>query len=489
MDGAPSFFFGAQMSGAEAERRMIVEVDRTLLSPARTIVPAGTRLLSLGDPVDRIWIVLDGHVQLTRTVDGREVVFHERTAGRLVGLLAMARGEPAYFDTTAVTDLTTITLTLEELDRALRGNPVLESYFITVLLRSLARRHLRAVELRVEVDRLNRDLADDRDRLGRALADLEAAQAQMVEQASMATLGRVAAGIGHELNNPIAAIQRAAEFLTEDLSALAEADGADPMAGRFLERALARPPVSTREEREQLRVLADQLGDDGLARRLVSLGIGDRVQFEEAFGRLDGSELEEALTSAERHHGLGTSLRNIRSAAARIGDLTGSLRSYARAGREITPGIDIREGIEETLLLLGHELRGIEVIREYDEVPGITAYAGQINQVWTNLIHNAVREMGDEGTLTIRTGAVPAGVRVEVADTGPGIPREHLDDVFDMHFTTHDGRVDFGLGLGLRLCKDIVGRHGGSIEVESEPGDTCFIVTLPLEPPTGLEVS
>ncbi|MBU1493745.1 MAG: cyclic nucleotide-binding domain-containing protein [Actinobacteria bacterium] len=489
MDGAPPLFFGAQMSGAEAERRMIVEVDRTLSSPARTIVPAGTRLLSLGDPVDRIWIVLDGQVQLTRTVDGREVVFHERTAGRLVGLLAMARGEPAYFDTTAVTDLTTITLTLEDLDRALRGNPVLESYFITVLLRSLARRHLRAVELRVEVDRLNRDLAADRDRLERALADLEAAQAQMVEQASMATLGQLAAGIGHELNNPIAAIQRAADFLTEDLAALVESAGADAPAGRFLQRALTRPPVSTRDEREQRRVMAEHVGDDDLARRLVAVGVGDSSEFEAVFGGLDAAHLEEALATVERYHGLGTSLRNIRSAAARIGGLTGSLRSYARPGRELTPGIDVREGIEETLLLLGHELRGIEVIREYDDVPGITVFAGQVNQVWTNLIHNAAREMGGAGTLTVRTAAVPEGVRVEVADTGPAIAPEHLEEVFDMHFTTHGGRVDFGLGLGLRLCKDIVARHGGSIEVESAPGDTRFIVTLPVEPPEGLEVS
>ncbi|MCJ7726935.1 MAG: HAMP domain-containing histidine kinase, partial [Acidimicrobiia bacterium] len=158
-------------------------------------------------------------------------------------------------------------------------------------------------------------------------------------------------------------------------------------------------------------------------------------------------------------------------------------------GRELTPGIDVREGIEETLLLLGHELRGIEVIREYDDVPGITVFAGQINQVWTNLIHNAVREMAGSGTLTVRTSTVAEGVRVEVSDTGPGIAPEHRDEVFTMHFTTHDGRVDFGLGLGLRLCKDIVARHGGSIEVESEPGDTRFVVTLPVEPPAGLEVS
>ncbi len=490
MEESLSFFIDAEIPDEEVVRRMIDEIDRTLGAPDRQVIPAGSRLLDHGQKVEQIWIVLDGRVRLSRTVDGRELVFHYRTSGRVVGLLAVARNQPAYFDSTAVTDLTVITLTLEDLDRALSSNPILAVHFVTVLLRSLARRNLRSVELRVEVDRLNQDLAADRDRLAGALGELEEIQTRLVEQDRMATLGQLAAGVGHELNNPIAAIGRATDFLSEDLAALPAAAVDDQLMSRFLNAALDRPPVSTRVEREHRKALLAELADEKLARRLVAVGITDIESFEETLGGLDDADLDARLAEVERYHGLGTSLRNIRSAVGRVGDLVGSLRSYARAGRELTPGIDVRDGMEETLLLLGHELRGIEVIRDYGEVPPVTGFIGQINQVWTNLIHNAVRAMGDTGTLTVRTApSEDSGVRVQIIDTGPGIAPEIQDEIFDMHFTTHNGRVDFGLGLGLRLCKDIVTRHGGSIDVDSSPGRTCFTVTLPVQPPEGLEAS
>jgi signal transduction histidine kinase len=482
-----SFFIDAGIADDEVERRMIAAVDRAFDTPERRMIPAGTRLLAHGDAVERIWIVLEGRVRLSRNVDGRELVFHDRTAGRVVGLLAMARNQPAYFDSTAATDLTVVTLTFEDLDRALRADPVLAVHFVTVLLRSLARRNLRSVELRIEVDRLNRDLAADRDRLAAALDDLEDAQTRIIQQGQMATLGQLAAGIGHELNNPIAAIERAADFLSQDLSELSAGTGDDRMMSRFLTAALERPPVSTRVEREQRRALARELGDDDLARRLVAIGITDEAAYRATLGGLDAEARESRLAEVERYHGLGTSLRNIRSAAGRISDLVGSLRSYARAGRELTPDIDVCEGLEETLLLLRHELHGIEIVRDYGEVPPITGYSGRLNQVWTNLIHNAARAMGGGGTLTVRTAPAGPGIRVEIADTGPGIAPEHLPEIFDMHFTTYDGRVGFGLGLGLRLSKDIVTRHGGTIAVESRPGRTVFTVTLPPEPPPDSE--
>lgn len=122
--------------------------------------------------------------------------------------------------------------------------------------------------------------------------------------------------------------------------------------------------------------------------------------------------------------------------------------------------------------------------RRYEDVPRITARPGELNQVWTNLIVNAVQVMQGTGSLEVVTDAPdPTTVQVQIIDTGPGISPEDVDRIFDLAFTTKQGRVDFGLGLGLRIAQDIVTQHHGSIDVESEPGRTCFTVTLPVHQP------
>ena len=144
-------------------------------------------------------------------------------------------------------------------------------------------------------------------------------------------------------------------------------------------------------------------------------------------------------------------------------------------------GVDLREGLDETLLLLAHRMRDITVERRYEPVPLITARPGELNQVWTNLIVNAVQVMEGRGTLEVVTDAPSAGtVRVAVIDSGPGIAPDDVERLFDLSFTTKQGRVDFGLGLGLRIAQDIVTRHRGTIAIESKPGRTCFAVTLPV---------
>ena len=183
----------------------------------------------------------------------------------------------------------------------------------------------------------------------------------------------------------------------------------------------------------------------------------------------------------KRFHRIGTSLRSVDAASQRIVKLVGSLRAYVRSD-ELVEHFDVRTGIEETLLLLGHELGHVEVEKSYaEDLPMISGYPGDLNQVWTNLITNAIQAM-DEGNprLTIDVSSTEDGnVAVCIADNGCGIPEENLDKIFEPAFTTKAGRVEFGLGLGLQIVKDIVVRHKGSIEVESEPGRTCFKVILP----------
>jgi signal transduction histidine kinase len=464
------FLADRDLDDDEVERAVIDEIDRVLDRPERRAVPAGTQLVAAGDPVDGVLLVLDGDVRLSRTAAGREIVFHQNTTGRIIGLLALARMRPAVFDVVAVSDVTVLPVSLGDLDRAFRASQTLAVHFAAVLVRSLARRNLRAIELRIERDRLAQDLAAERDRLAEALERLTSAQTHLVESDRLATLGRLVAGIAHELNNPVAALLRATEYLRADVPEVV-GDRADVIGG-----ALERAPMSTRDERTARRELAGEVGER-VAERLVAAGITDTAAYRELLEA--GLDAEEAAATLERLAGVGTALRNVNSAAERIGALVRSLRSYARDNGASTTECDVREGIAESLQLLGHELHGIEVVRDFEDPGALRGHPGALNQVWTNLINNALQAMEGEGTLIIRTRPGPDAVTVEVEDSGPGIPPDDIGRIFDMHFTTKGGRVEFGLGLGLRIAQDVVERHGGSIDVASEPGRTVFTVTLP----------
>ena len=179
-------------------------------------------------------------------------------------------------------------------------------------------------------------------------------------------------------------------------------------------------------------------------------------------------------------------LDEITDSVGRISGLLASARQYTQMDRAPLQTVDVHELLDATLTMLSHKLgEGIKVVREYDRsIPQIVAYPGELNQVWTNLIDNAIEAMGDDGTLTVRTRANEGRVAVEIADTGPGVPAEIRSRVFEPFFTTKD--IGKGTGLGLDIAwRIVVGRHGGEMSLESEPGDTRFLVELPLRPSTG----
>lgn len=475
-----SFLDDRALTDDEVEELVIQEIDRALDNPPRTTVPAGTRILSAGDPVDGIRVVVDGRVNLALEVDDRSIGFHARTAGRVIGLNTIARSHTkALFNVEAIEDTTFIPLTLEQLDEALRHSPTLAIHLVSVLLRGMARRNRRSIELRLQVDRLARDLEKERDELAATLDRLNRTQARLIESEKLATLGQLAAGVGHELNNPAAVVSRATDFLAEDIEHLTAGTPGGEVFVDAVRVAREREPVSTRVKRQQRNDLAEALGDRSLAKRLVEVGITTKDQYEERFA--DSPDPEAHLDRMERFQRIGTTLRNVDAAATRIVRLVGSVRSYSRSD-EVVEAFDVRAGIEETLLLLGHDLGHVDVETTYAaNLPMVTGYPGDLNQAWTNLISNAIQAMEEDGArLAIEVGATDDGnVGVCIIDNGHGIPEENLEKIFEPAFTTKAGRVEFGLGLGLQIVKDIVVRHNGSITVESEPGRTCFRVLLP----------
>lgn len=476
-----SFIEDLGLSDEEVESNMIQEIDRTLSTPPRETFKAGTILLEEGQHVENIWILLSGRVRLYRQLGPREVVFHSNTVGPVIGLMAMANQRNSFFTCRAATDIEVIPIDHANLLRALKESPLLQIHFVTVLLRSLIRRNRRAVELQMEVNKLMKTLAGERDQLTTALDQLQETQTLLVEQEKMATLGQLAAGVAHELNNPMAAIKRATDFLQEDVESISHHHDDGETMRAMVGAALNESPVSTREIRSRRDALADDLGDRELARRLVEVGLFTREDYAAHFSSVPAESIDERLGQLRHYYQLGKSLRNLRTCEARISALVRSLRSYARAEQGGPEDVDLQVGLEETLLLFGRGLHDVEVEREFGHPPRVVCLASEINQVWTNLIANAIQAMGGRGRLRIRTDAPDGGhVRVRITDNGPGIEEENLERIFDVNFTTRQGRVDFGLGIGLPICRDIVNRHGGTLDVASRPGETCFTVVLPV---------
>ena len=473
------------MSDDKIEAEMIDEFDRLLDHPERRKYEPADVLVNEGEEPGTIWIILSGRVKLYRTIEGDDVTFHSESAGRIVGLMSLSLQSPVFFSCRAVTETTALVLSREQVSSAIHRSPGLSNYLITVILRSMARRNRRSAQLLVQVRKLNHRLADQRDELAATLAELRATQDRLVDTTKMATLGNLAAGMAHELNNPISAILKTAEHLNQDIEGLisnvpdlAVAAAAIPAAKRI-------PPRSTRDERRLRNQLAKELGiNPNMAARLVAAGVEDREDFERYRGLAKTTPDEVVIQQLDHAGQIGSSLRNITNCSSRVAALVRSLKVYARADEHHLEKTDLNSTLDDVLLILANRLRDIDLVKHYADLPLLLANPSQLQQVWTNLISNAVQAVGDPGLVTITTSSPrPGWLRVEVEDNGVGIPEEARDHLFEARFTTRSGRVEFGLGLGLPISRNIIQQHGGDIRFESQSGRTVFTVDLPDTPP------
>jgi signal transduction histidine kinase len=243
-----------------------------------------------------------------------------------------------------------------------------------------------------------------------------------------------------------------------------------------------------RADREQ--ALSSWLAHHGIVRAwtitppLAATGV-DLAWCERAASILEGSALAPGLEWVASTFSAATLLGEVKESTRRISELVAAVRSYSQLDRASMQQIDVTDGLDSTLVMLGHKLRdGVTVVREYSaDVPRIEAYAGELNQVWTNLIDNAVDAMDGRGTLRVATRVEDDSVVVEIGDTGPGMPPQVARRAFEAFYTTKD--VGEGTGLGLDIARRIVvERHGGTITIDSRPGDTVLRVRIPVRPPS-----
>jgi signal transduction histidine kinase len=435
--------------------------------------PAGTEVSVEGEPAECFFVLLDGTMSMVRLVGGSEVetvrTSHRGVYSGAVQFYFGDRLEQRYPATVrAVTDCRFL---------ALPAGPFAEVF---------RRWYPMAVHLLEGMfvgQRNSAELVGQRERL--------------------LALGKLTAGLTHELNNPAAAAGRATDALRDrfagmrhKLAMLSEGkiDGAMLRSLTGLQEEFVARIAGARElralERSDLEDgLGDWLQEHGVAQPwelagiFVAAGLGpddlDRVTV-----AVDPSFLEPALRWLAYTVETETLLREVADSTSRISSLVEAAKQYSQMDRTPHQPTDLHTGLDATLVMLGGKVApGVTVVKDYDrDLPKVPAYAGELNQVWTNLIVNALDAMSGDGTLTIRTGRDGDRALVEIADTGPGIPAELRSRVFEPFFTTKP--VGQGTGLGLDVSwRIVVKRHGGDLRVTSSPGDTRFQVLLPLTEP------
>jgi signal transduction histidine kinase len=366
-------------------------------------------------------------------------------------------------------------------------------------------------ELEQKVELRTAELTHMNEELGRAISELRETQDQLILSERLAGLGQLVAGVAHEINSPSAAIRGTIDSLANEvrrLTALShelasigltatERDELLRVAAALGGHAGVRRIPSPAAVRRAARELRGELEAVGLlpdhateaARQLAELDLPVETSAQLRALVAGGGELEAADRGrrarvvvgyvAEYVH-LHRGLNAIDHAIRRIQRIVGGLKSYSHLDQDAgMQEADVHEGIEETVELLDHLLaRGIKVTRRYGAIPRIPVYVDELNQVWTNLLHNAVQALDGQGEIAIETEAARGGVVVRVIDDGArGIPAEVRGRMFDPFFTTKPRGE--GSGLGLSIVRRILDRHGGTIEVESMPGRTCFEVFLP----------
>jgi signal transduction histidine kinase len=436
------------------------QVQCVLERGSEYVFQAGDVVFNEGDAALYFYVLLEGSIQVTKRVGTQETTLALHTqAGAFTGEIPLLTGTPYV-----------ATARMAKAGKVLRYSVATFRSLLTICPGMLN------VILNVLITRIQNT------------------EIITMQQEKLFALGKLSAGLAHELNNPAAAAQRAVEQLRDVIGSDTTSMPQDQQASAFtafrqeaLQHAttisLLDPLVKSDHEDELAFWLEEHNVADGwqLAATFVEVGL-ERAWFDELAGQIGEDYLASFIVSLEKTLQIQSSLHVLKQSTQRISTLVQAIKSYSYMDQAPMQEIDVHEGLESTLTILSHELKNIEVVRKYDDtLPRICAYGSELNQVWTNLLDNAVDAMAGKGQIVLSTRRENEDVVVEIADNGPGIPEEIQVRIFEPFFTTKG--VGKGTGLGLDIAyRVIVGHHKGDLQVVSSPGSTRFIARLPLNP-------
>jgi signal transduction histidine kinase len=438
------------------------------LSEAITLqqLEKGEMLFEEGDQGDVMYLIDSGEIEILKTSAERQVLLNVLNAGDVVGEMALLDESPRMAGARAGAPTSLLAIKKATFDNLLDQSPsAARSMFDTVIER------------------------------------LRSTEGLLRQSERMAQLGTLTAGVAHELNNPAAAVKRGAAQLAESVESYAASQRAiaglalspaqeDALSTLLTEvgKAAISPPEIDPLDRSDLEYelqiwLEERNIDDAwqIGPDLVNAGF-TREKLD-SLDRSFGIEAAPVIAIlASKSAGVSGLLAEVGQASGQISDIVGSLKTYSYLDQAPVQTIDVSEGVDSSLLMLRGKLKqGITVHRQYaDDLPSIQAYGSELNQVWTNIIDNAADALGGYGEITVRIYNDDTDVIVEIEDNGPGIPEEIQHRIFDSFFTTKEPGKGTGLGLDITY-NIVVHKHRGNITVLSEPGRTCFQITLPIE--------
>ena len=430
----------------------------------------GQILFKEGEPANSFYVVLDGEIKITKQLGAEELVITIHRRGEFTGDLTMLTG--GICAATASSINTSRVVAFDDFKELLKNCPDSIDLFVPALAE-------RSKELEV----------------------------RLRQQEKLAALGKLSAGLAHELNNPAAAGRRAAKQLNSAIinlqSQMLNLRGKHfstehrEILKNLQQTALTNInhglKLSPLEQSDQEDVLIDWLEEQGvnnsweIAPTLVSGGISQSCLSKLAQS-MGSDAFSEALIWLEATLTMNNLVGEVEQSTSRISDLVTAIKNYSYMDRAALQEVDLHEGIDNTLKILHHKIKyGIKVHKKYSQdIPLISAYGSKLNQVWTNLMDNAIDAMNGEGELTIRTCLENNCVLVEIIDNGPGIPTEIQSRIFEPFFTSK--AVGKGTGLGLDICRRIiVQEHKGNIRFKSTSENTNFQVRLPIRSPVDSE--
>ena len=438
---------------------------KQLYQMAETVtVPAGQLVLQEGDPGDALYVVLDGELEITKRQGEQDILLAVSRAGEFLGEMSLLEQTPRAASVRTLRESRLLVITQTAFQTLLSCSP--------------------SVPLRI---------------LHTLISRLRNNESVLMHNEKMAALGTLAAGLAHELNNPAAAIRRSATQLRD---ALTERDRLiaklgtltnDPQQAKMIDTlqeetakrtvmSIPSDPLSLSDQEDELQEwLEDRSVEQAweIAPVLISFG-WDRDELERVTRHFSPIQLPVVvrwLAASSSVYGL---LEEVGTSAEAISQIVKAVKSYSYLDQAPIQEVDLEESLENTLVLLRPKLKaGISMVRDYaDDMPRIEAYGSELNQVWTNIIDNAIDAVRGQGELVLRTYAKGDDTIVEITDNGPGIPPEIQPRIFEPFFTTKAPGV--GTGLGLHIAYNVVvHKHHGQIQVTSKPGETRFRVTLP----------
>ena len=449
------------MSDGRDEQSLTPEQVEALMPYGREFVlQTGDLLFDERSVVDSFYVVLEGEVEISRLDGAEEIPVLHHGPGGFTGGLVMLTGRTSIHRARATAPGRVLEIDSETFRRLPVEVPDVADMFIS----GLARR-------------------------------MRYTQRAYRQQEKLAALGKLSAGLTHELNNPAAAAKRASEELGGAiLGAQLTAIGHDERFSALEREALVAlqretaagsadvlDPLSLCDAEDEL---TDWLGDHGceepwdLAPALAEAGV-DKDRLEAMAGAFDEASLACGLEWLAGTLDLVGLAGEIETSVGRISQLVGTMKEYTYMDRAVVGEVDVISGLQNTLTILEPRLKDVSLVREYEkDLPGLPGRGGELNEVWTNLIDNAIDAVDGRGSIIVRAYVEGARVVVEVVDDGPGIPRAAQVHLFEPFYTTKD--IGSGTGLGLAIVRRIVTDHAGEVFVRSEPGETCFTVRLPL---------